>query len=131
MNARLLAYPGPRPSISLAFELHNDGGEDWSGVVVEPAVPWDLRAWVDGAEVVVRKPMLELPSHVRSLSLAPGERAELPCPVVLVFEERPDDAFLWSLDTPPPAALELEATVKAGSETLPTGRTSVTMPARA
>ncbi len=129
MKVSLLAYPGPRPSISLAFELLNDGASDWSGTVVEPAVPWDLRAWVDGAEVVVRKPMLDLPSRASSLRLAPGERKQLPSPIVLVFEERPDDAFLWSLDTPPPATIELEATMTAGGETLRSERTAVTLPA--
>jgi hypothetical protein len=118
LSARLLTYPGPRPSVSLAFELANDGAEAWSGRIIEPVVPWDLVARVDGRQVKVRQPMLDLPSRARSLNLAPGERLQLPCPIVLVFTERPDDRFIWSLDTPP-AAVELQATLNLGTATVP------------
>ena len=130
MTARIAAHPGPRPSISLGIELENTGAEEWSGTVFEPLVPWDLRAWVDGREVAVRQPELDLAVRARRLRLAPGERTELPSPIVLVFEEDapPDDPFVWVLGSPPAAAVDLEATITAGGEQLTAARTTVRLP---
>lgn len=130
LRCRLLGYPGPRPSISLAFELENDGSDSWRGDVLEPVIPWDLRAWVEGRELAVRRPALDVPGRDRLLHLAPGERVELPCPIVLVFEDgadTDDDPFVWVLAHPPPAAVELEASVTAGQK-LPCERTTVILP---
>jgi len=128
LSARIAAHPGPRPSISLGIELANAGDADWSGTVFEPLVPWDLRAWVDGREVKVRQPPLDLAVRPRQVRLGPGERTELPSPIVLIFEEdgpRPDSAFVWVLAAPPPAAVDLTASIKAGDETLELERTTV------
>jgi hypothetical protein len=130
-RCRLVAYLGPRPSISLAFELENACPDEWHADVLEPVVPWDLRAWVNGRELTVRRPALDVPGRIRRVRLGPGERTELPSPIVLVFEEESgpdDDPFVWVLaTTPPPPTVELEATVTAGGEKLPTGRTIVTL----
>jgi hypothetical protein len=127
VSARIAAHPGPRPSISLGIELENTGTAEWSGTVVEPVVPWDLKAWVGGAEVRVLQPMLDIGVRTRTLTLKPGERTELASPIVLVFEEaeRPDSPYLWTLQSPPAAEVELEATITAGGETLSAPRTTV------
>jgi hypothetical protein len=130
VSARIAAHPGPRPSISLGIELANAGAGEWTGTVFEPVVPWDLRAWVDGREVAVRQPELDIAVRPRPIRLAPGERTELPSPIVLVFEEegRPDSPYVWVLGTPP-ASVDLAATIKAGGEQLSTPRTTVHLPA--
>jgi hypothetical protein len=130
LTARIAAHPGPRPSISLGIELANDGDADWSGTVFEPVIPWDLKAWVDGTEVRVSQPALDIGVRPRSVRLAPGERTELPSPIVLVFEEaeRPDSPFLWTLRTQPAATVELEATITAGGAKVSAPRTTVRMP---
>jgi hypothetical protein len=128
LSARIAAHPGPRPSISLGVALANAGAEEWRGTVFEPVVPWDLRAWVDGREVKVRQPPLELGVRPRPVRLAAGESIELPSPIVLIFEEDdapPDSAFVWVLGAPPPDAVELAASIKAGAETLELERTTV------
>jgi hypothetical protein len=112
-QARILTHPGPRPSLSLVFELENPGPDEWSATVVEPVIPWDLRAWVDGREVTVAKPRLDVPARAREVRLAAGERTELPCPIVLVFEpEEPSvaDPFAWVLGAPL-GAVELAASI--------------------
>ena len=128
MSARIVAHPGP--SIGLAIELANDGDADWAGTVFEPVIPWDLKAWVDGAEVRVSQPALDIGVRPRPLRLAPGERTELPSPIVLVFEgaDKPDSPFVWTLKTAPAEAVDLEATVTAGGAKLPAPRTTVRMP---
>jgi hypothetical protein len=128
LTARIAAHPGPRPSISLGIELANDGAADWAGTVLEPVIPWDLKAWVDGHEIRVRKPALDIGARARSVRLAPGERTELPSPIVLVFQERPDDRFIWTLETAPAARVELAATITVGDATLSAPRTTVRMP---
>ena len=128
LSARIAAHPGPRPSISLGIELVNAGAAEWHGTLFEPLVPWDLRAWVDGREVKVRQPALDLAVRPRQVRLQAGERTELPSPIVLIFEEDgepPDSAFVWVLGTPPPAAVDLAASIKAGAETLELERTTV------
>jgi hypothetical protein len=128
LSARIAAHAGPRPSISLGVELANAGEAEWRGTLFEPLVPWDLRAWVDGREVKVRQPALDLAVRPRQVRLGPGERTELPSPIVLVFEEegeRADSPFVWVLGSPPPASVELAASIKAGSETLELARTTV------
>ena len=130
MTARIAAYPGPRPSISLGIVLANDGDADWSGTVLEPVIPWDLKAWVDGGEVRVSQPALDVGVRPRSVSLKPGERTELPSPIVLVFEEpeQTDSPFVWTLKAPPAATVDLEATITAGGAKLSAPRTTVRMP---
>jgi hypothetical protein len=130
VTARIAARPGPRPNISLAIELANDGDADWSGTVFEPVIPWDLKAWVDGNEVRVSQPALDVGVRPRSIRLAPGERTELPSPIVLVFEEpeKPDSPFIWTLKTAPAAEVELEATITAGGAKVSAPRTTVRMP---
>lgn len=129
MSARIAAHPGPRPSISLGIELENTGGEPWTGTVFEPVVPWDLRAWVDGREVRVRQPELDIGVRPRAVHLEPGERTELPSPIVLIFEGeeggRDDGPRTWTLATPPPVAVELEASITASGEQIATPRTTV------
>lgn len=123
-----MAHPGPRPSISLAIELANAGAAEWRGTVFEPVVPDGLRAWVDGREVKVAQPPLDLGVSPREVRLAPGERTELPSPIVLVFEEaaeRPDDPFVWVLASPPPASVELAGSVETDAEPLELERTTV------
>jgi len=128
VSARIVAHPGP--SISLAIELANDGGADWTGTVFEPVIPWDLKAWVGGEEVRVSQPALDVGVRPRSVRLAPGERTELPSPIVLVFEQpdKPDSPFIWTLKTAPAAEVDLEATIKAGGATLAAPRTTVRLP---
>jgi hypothetical protein len=128
VTARIVAHPGP--SISLAIELANDGDADWSGKVFEPVIPWDLKAWVDGNEVRVSQPALDVGVRPRSIRLAPGERTELPSPIVLVFEdaEKSDSPFIWTLKSAPAAEVGLEATVTAGGAKLKAPRTTVRMP---
>ncbi len=128
MNARIAAHPGPRPSISLGIALSNPGESEWSGTVFEPVVPWDLRAWVDGQPVTVRKPPLDLSVRPRRESLAPGEELELPCPIVLVFDVQDEDPFVWVLDTPAPAAVELEASIEVDGEPVAMPRIEVQLP---
>jgi|tagenome__1003787_1003787.scaffolds.fasta_scaffold20823949_2 hypothetical protein len=130
VTARIAAYPGPRPSISLGIELANDGDADWSGTVFEPVIPWDLKAWVDGIEVRVSQPALDVGVRPRPVTLKPGERTELASPIVLVFEEpeKPDSPFIWTLKTAPAAAIDLEATITAGGAKLSAPRTTVRMP---
>ena len=131
MSARFAPHPGPRPSISLGIELENSGAEPWAATIFQPVVPWDLRAWVGGEEVRVRQPELDLQVRPRPVSLAPGERTELASPIVLIFEEdgeRPDSPFVWVLATPPPDAVDLEATITASGEPLPLQRTTVRLP---
>jgi hypothetical protein len=130
LSARIAAHPGPRPSISLGIELENTGSADWSGTVVEPVIPWDLKAWVDGAEVRVIQPALDIGVRTRTIRLRPGERTELASPIVLVFEEAepPDSRYLWTLQSAPAAEVALEATITAGGETLSAPRTTVRMP---
>jgi hypothetical protein len=130
VTARIAAYPGPRPSISLGIELANDGDADWSGTVFEPVIPWDLKAWVDGVEVRVSQPALDVGVRPRPVTLKPGERTELASPIVLVFEEpeKPDSPFIWTLKTAPAAAIDLEATITAGGVKLSAPRTTVRMP---
>jgi hypothetical protein len=128
LSARIAAHPGPRPSISLGFELENTGGRQWSGTVFEPVIPWDLRAYVDGEQVRVRQPALDIGVRPRRIRLAPGERTELPSPIVLVFDEEPDSPRTWSLATPPPDAVELEATLTISGEQVELPRTSVRLP---
>jgi hypothetical protein len=124
---RLVALAGPRPSIDLSFELEHPGPGPWHGRLFEPIVPWDLRAWADGEEVQVPQPMLDLAVRPRAIALAAGESIRLPCPIVLVFAgDETDDPFVWTLATAP-ATVELEATVTAGSDRLPTGRTVVAL----
>ena len=128
LSARIAAHPGPRPSISLGIELANGGEGEWRATLFEPLVPWDLRAWVDGQEVKVRQPALDLSVRPRQVRLGPGERTELPSPIVLIFEEdgeRPDSPFVWVLGAPPPASVDLAASIKAGAETLQLERTTV------
>jgi hypothetical protein len=128
LSARIAAHPGPRPSISLGIELANAAAAEWRGTVFEPLVPWDLRAWVDGRELKVRQPALDLAVRPRQVRLAPGERTELPSPIVLIFEEdgeRPDSAFVWVLGAPPPASVDLAGSVAAGDERLELARTTV------
>jgi hypothetical protein len=129
-RCRIVAYPGPRPSISLAFELENAGAGDWAGEVLEPIVPFDLRAWIDGQEVRVSKPALDIGARDRVVHLPPGERIELHSPIVLVFEESrvEDDPFTWTIEAPAPAAVELEASVDTAAGKLPAERTNVTLP---
>jgi hypothetical protein len=128
VTARIVAHPGP--TISLAVELANDGDADWAGTVFEPIVPWDLRAWVDGEEVRVSQPALDIGVRPRPVRLAPGERTELPSPIVLVFEgtKKPDSPFIWTLKTPPADAVDLAATIAAGGAKLSAPRTTVRMP---
>jgi hypothetical protein len=131
VSARIAAHPGPRPSISLGIELENAGTGEWAATILEPVVPWDLRAWVGDEEVRVRQPELDLGVRPRRVSLAPGERTELASPIVLIFEEdgeRPDSAFVWVLATPPVASVDLQATVTAGGEQLQMPRTTVRLP---
>jgi hypothetical protein len=130
VTARIAAHPGPRPSISLGIELANDGDADWSGTVVEPVIPWDLKAWVNGTEVRVSQPALDIGVRPRPVTLKPGERTELPSPIVLVFEEpeKPDSPFIWTLKTGPAAEVDLEATITAGGAKLSAPRTTVRMP---
>src|SRR5262249_12738537 len=123
VSARIAAHPGPRPSISLGIELENSGTADWSGAVVEPVIPWDLKAWVGGAEVKVIQPMLDIGVRTRTVTLKPGERTELSSPIVLVFQDRSGDRFTWTLDAAPAAEVDLEATITAGGETLSAPRT--------
>jgi hypothetical protein len=128
-SCRIVGYPGPRPSISLAFELANPGDRDWAGEVLEPIVPFDLRAWIDGQEVKVVKPSLDIGARDRVVHLAPGERVELHSPIVLVFQEATaeDDPFTWTIAAPAPAAVELEASVDLADGKLASERTSVTL----
>lgn len=116
---RLIATPGPRPSVGLRFEFVNDGSEPWTGRVFEPAIPWDLAVRAGGEEVRVRQPPLDVASRARRLSLAPGETAEVECPILLVFEggePPPDDPFVWVLAVRPPVELELSATIGGPGE---------------
>ena len=128
LSARIAAHPGPRPSVSLGFELTNVGERSWSGTVFEPVVPWDLRAYVDGEPVRVRQPALDIGVRPRRIRLAPGERTELPSPIVLIFGEEPDGPRTWSLDTSPPDVVELEATLTVSGEQVELPRTTVTLP---
>ena len=128
VTARIAAHAGPRPSISLAIVLENAGADDWSGKVLEPVIPWDLRAWVDGQEVAVRQPPLDVGVRPRRIALAPGEHIELSSPIVLVFDEPQDNAFVWALGTPPVPAVELEASLKVGAEQVRAPRTVVQLP---
>jgi hypothetical protein len=128
LSARIAAHPGPRPSISLGFELANTGERSWSGTVFEPVIPWDLRAYVGGEPVRVRQPALDIGVRPRRIRLAPGESTELPSPIVLVFEEEPDSPRTWSLATPPPDAVELEATLTISGEQVELSRTTVRLP---
>ena len=128
VSARIAAHPGPRPSISLGIELENTGEGDWSGTVLEPVIPWDLKAWVDGSEVRVSQPALDIGVRARPVTLKPGERIELASPIVLVFQERPGDRFIWTLESPPAAEVDLAATITAGGEKLSAPRTTVRMP---
>jgi hypothetical protein len=130
VTARIAAHPGPRPSISLGIELANHCDADWSGTVLEPVIPWDLKAWVDGSEVRVSQPALDVGVRPRPVTLKPGERTELPSPIVLVFEEteQPDSPFIWTLKTAPAAEVDLEATITAGGAKLSAPRTTVRMP---
>jgi len=130
VTARIAAHPGPRPSISLGIELANDGDGEWSGKVLEPVIPWDLKAWVDGVEVRVSQPALDIAVRPRPVSLKPGERTELPSPIVLVFEEpeKPDSPFIWTLKAAPATEVDLEATITAGGAKLSAPRTTVRMP---
>ena len=129
-RCRIAAYPGPRPSISLAFELENAGDAAWVGEVFEPIVPFDLRAWIDGREVRVVQPALDIGVRDRVVQLAPGERIELHSPIVLVFVETAggDGPFVWTIDAPAPAAVELEATIDTAAGKLAAERTNVTLP---
>ncbi len=132
MSARIAPHPGPRPSISLGIELENTGPESWTGTIFEPVVPWDLRAWVDGHEVRVRQPELDIGVRPRVVHLEPGERTELPSPIVLIFEEdeqgeRDDGPRTWTLATPPVASVELEATITANGEQIKAPRTTVVL----
>jgi hypothetical protein len=114
LSCRLVTYPGPRPSLSLAFELRNDGDRSWAGQVLEPVVPWDLEAWDEEERPVrVRQPSLDLPLRPRTVALGPGEATELPCPIVLVFEEIDPEPFVWSLDMPP-GRVRLGGTITVG-----------------
>ena len=78
VTARIAAHPGPRPSISLGIVLENAGAADWSGTVLEPVVPWDLRAWVDGQEVAVRQPALDIAVRPRRIALGPASTSSCP-----------------------------------------------------
>jgi hypothetical protein len=129
LRCRLVVHPGPRPSISLGFELENTGAEPWAGRVLEPIVPWDLRAWADGHEIAVRQPALDLPLRPRSIRLEPAERVELACPIVLVFEPdgtADDGPFVWTL-AGPPATVELDGTITIGGNRCPLGRTEAVL----
>ena len=128
LSARIAAHPGPRPSISLGVELVNGGEAEWRGTLFEPLVPRELRAWVDGREIKVRQPPLDLAVRAREVRLAPGERTELASPILLIFEEdgvRPDDPFVWVLGSPPPASVELAGSVGTVAEPLELERTTV------
>lgn len=132
MNARIEAHPGPRPSISLGIALENPGASEWSGTIFEPVVPWDLRVWVDGHPVDVRKPPLDLSIRPRRVSLAPGEEIELPCPIVLMFDTpEAEDPFVWVLATRAPAAVELEASIEVDGEPVAMPRIEVKPPSAA
>lgn len=127
VRCRLVAYPGPEPTISLGFELENSGPDTWRGDVLEPVLPWDLRAWVAGVEVRVDQPALDLPGRRRSLELEPGESVELPSPIVLAFGDSPSPGsspFVWTLLSPP-AEVELQASVTAGNERFLSDKTTV------
>jgi hypothetical protein len=128
LSARIVAHTGPRPSISLGIELANAGDAEWRGTVFEPVVPDRLRAWVDGHEIKVAQPPLDLGVSPREVRLSPGERIELASPILLIFEEdgeRPDDPFVWVLGSPPPASVELAGSVGTDAEPLELERTTV------
>jgi hypothetical protein len=128
--ARIAAHPGPRPSISLGIEIINTGDREWHGTVFDPLVPWDLRAWVDGEEVAIRQPALDLAVRARRLRLAPGASEEIPSPIVLIFEgdEERGDAYTWVIGAPAARTVELAATVNAGADQLAAPRTTVELP---
>jgi hypothetical protein len=126
VTARIAAHPGPRPSISLGIEFENTSTQAWSGTLFEPIVPWDLRAWVDGRQVSVRQPPLDIAVRPRRLRLAPGERTELPSPIVLAFDDD-ESPFVWVLATPP-AAVELQASIEVDGEPVAMERIEVRLP---
>ena len=127
MTARIAAHPGPRPSISLGIELENAGAQAWSGTLFEPIVPWDLRAWVDGRQVAVHQPPLDIAVRPNRVRLAPGERTELPSPIVLAFDDD-ESPFVWVLATTPPAAVELDASIEVDGERVAMARIEVRLP---
>jgi hypothetical protein len=128
LRCTLVTYRGPEPSISLGFELENTGPETWQGSVLEPVIPWDLEAWVGGEKVAVSQPALDVPGRMRPLELEAGGRVELPCPIVLAFDdpsrENGGDRFTWILASPP-AAVELRASINVDGEQLETERVTV------
>ena len=48
---------------------------------------------------------------------------------MLVFDVQDEDPFVWVLDTPAPAAVELEASITTGGVELKTPRATVKLPA--
>lgn len=106
----LEATPGSGLSIGLAFLVAADVAQDialWA-----PVIPYQLRAFVDGAEVALARPALDLPAAQKRYRAGPGPAVRIPCPVLLLFgaDGSQGNGLNWTIRcVPPPAVVELEA----------------------
>lgn len=107
-QVQLVATVCSGPSVGLAFVVSSEIPCTVS--VWAPVTPFQLRAFVDGEEVEIIRPPLDLPAIRQSWSTGPERPATIPCPVLLVFGDSgmDGDGLTWTIRrTPAPSTIDI------------------------
>lgn len=107
-QVKLVATVCSGPSVGLAFVVSSDIPCTVS--VWAPVTPFQLRAFVDGKEVEIIRPPLDLPAIRQLWPVGPDRPATIPCPVLLVFGDAgmDGDGLTWTIrSTPAPSSIDI------------------------